>query len=58
MRLYSTVLGQQVEDKVKKTQVGTSYGLIQALFKLLSGVTELSHRKTTSVILATVMAEI
>jgi len=46
MRLYSTVLGQQVEDKVKKDSEGTSYGPFQVLFKHLTGGTEVRHRKT------------
>jgi len=42
----------------EKDSEGTSYCLIQVLFKHLSGGTELSHRKITSVTIATVMAEI
>jgi hypothetical protein len=48
-----TAGGRQSE----KDSVGTSYGPIQALFKHLSGGTELRHRKT-SVKIVTVMANI
>jgi hypothetical protein len=58
MRLYSTVLGQQGARQSENDSQVTSYGLIQVLFKHLPGETELNHRKTTSVTIATVMAKI